>query len=180
MSRGFAVPSDLPFSGIEMFRERAFPFPLLYVPEPLAVFTITLQTGRSQSVYEWFLLQSLAGGSFLKYCDDGLRRDAFAFFRSSLPNSTSPLLAGLLLNGCLRLALQNTKLMDWVFLFKAIVRRPAFARVFFQRSKFKDWQDFIDRNTQQRFLGMSTCVCKARGESAAGASANEAGSAKLI
>jgi hypothetical protein len=152
MNRGFAVPTDLPFSGIEIFRERAFPFPLLYEPAPLAVFTVTRQTGRTDSAYEWFLLLSLAGGSFLKYCEKSVLLDAFAYYRSMVPNSTNPLLAGLLMNGCLRLVLQNTKPMDWVRLFKAIARRPAFAQVFFQRSKFKAWQDFIDKNTQQRFL----------------------------
>lgn len=152
MNKGLVLPSDLPFSAIEMFRDRAFPYPLLYVPEPLAVFTITLQTGRSASVYEWFLLQSLAAGSFLKFCDRDFVARAFKHWRSSKPRSTSPLLMGLLMNGCLGLALKNSKLTDWFFLFKAVLRHPHLAWVPVEVSRRREWSDFLDRNTRQRFL----------------------------
>lgn len=151
-NKDLVLPSDLPFSAIEMFRDRAFPYPLLYVPEPLAVFTVTLKTGRSASVYEWFLLQSLAAGSFLKFCDGGLIARTFEYWRSSKPRSTNPLLMGLLMNGCLGLALHNAKLADWLLLFKALLRRPHLAWVLMEKPRCKGWSEFLDRNTRQRFL----------------------------
>ncbi|MDI1284452.1 MAG: glycosyltransferase [Reyranella sp.] len=152
MTKGLVLPADLPFSAIELFRDRAFPYPLLYVPEPLAVFTMTLQTGRSASMYEWFLMQSLAAGSFLKFCDGGLVARTFEYWRSSKPRSTNPLLMGLLMNGCLGLALQNAKVADWLLLFKAVLRRPHFVWVLTERPRHRRWSDFLDRNTRQRFL----------------------------
>lgn len=152
LNKGLVLSYDLPFSAIEMFRDRAFPYPLLYVPEPLAVFTITRQTGRSDSVYEWFLLQSLAAGSFLKFCDQDFVARAFEHWRSSKPRSTNPLLMGLLLNGCLGLALRSANLVDWLSLFKAVLRRPYLAWILTERSRRGRWLDFLDTNTRQRFL----------------------------
>lgn len=151
MNKGLVLPPDLPFSAIEMFRERAFPQPLLYVPEPLAAFTITLRTGRSESAYEWFLLQSLAAASFLKFCDRDLVHEAFEFWRSTSPRSTNPLLMGLLMNGCFGVAFRNARFTDWYFLFKALLKRPWFAWVLVEKRKRGKWLDFLDENTRRRF-----------------------------
>ena len=152
MNKGLILPSDLPFSAIEMFRDRAFPYPLLYVPEPLAVFTITLQTGRSDSAYEWFLLQSLAAGSLLKFSDSDFIVKAFEHWRASAPRSTNPLLMGLLLNGCFSIALRNANLFDWLFLARAVLRRPYLSWILVEKLRRRGWSKFLDRNTRQRFL----------------------------
>ncbi len=152
MSKGLVLPADLPFSAIEMFRERIFPYPLLYVPEPLAVFTVTLRTGRSDSAYEWFFLQSLAAGSFLKFCDPDFIARAFEFGRSTRTRSTNPLVMGLLMNGRVIAALKYAGFVDWFFLFRTLLKRPRFTWVFVEKRRRREWSDLLDRNTRQRFI----------------------------
>lgn len=152
MNKGLTLPADLPFSAIEMFRDRAYPYPLLYVPEPLAVFTNTQQTGRSDSVYEWLLMQSLAAASFLRFCEQGFIADIFSHYRSAEPRATNPLLLGLLMEGRLGVALRHATPADWLLLLKAIVRRPHLLRILVPTSKERNWMDFLDRNTRQRFI----------------------------
>ena len=45
----YETPPDLPFSGMEAFRERMLGHPLLYVPQPLAVYARTLGTARTDT-----------------------------------------------------------------------------------------------------------------------------------
>src|SRR5690606_35912596 len=54
----FLIP-DIPFGRTEAFRERTFPHPLLYVPQPLAHFAVTRQSARPSRSPEWEALQTM-------------------------------------------------------------------------------------------------------------------------
>ena len=62
----FTTP-NVPFAVIEPFRERLFPYPLMFLPQPLANFAVTLHTERSKDRAEWVALQVMLAASFLKH-----------------------------------------------------------------------------------------------------------------
>ncbi|HEY1796210.1 MAG TPA: glycosyltransferase family A protein [Stellaceae bacterium] len=150
----YETPGDWPFGGIEHWRERMIGHPLLYVQEPLAVFSRTLETARTEGRREWAKAQVLLAASFVKHSAfDAARLAALlADARASRPPATTPLLiAGLIEPRCRRLLLQS-RWRDWLLLLRGACRRPAILWHMLRcRRRHPDWWRGLDRHTEARF-----------------------------
>lgn len=151
--QNFGTP-NIPIAMVEMVRERMFPFPLLFVPRPIANFARTLQTARSKRRETWTILQCMLTGTYVKHarCSDaqiaGLWNDA----RASWPPTTTTLLLTSFLEPSCRKLRHPATLRDWLLLLRGMLFRPTvFLRVLMSVRQHRDWWDFLDRHTAARF-----------------------------
>jgi glycosyltransferase involved in cell wall biosynthesis len=149
----FQTPA-VPLSAIEAFRERAFPHPMIFVPDPLADFTITRQTARANDRHEWALVQSMLVATFLKHAprNDAQHAQWWSACRSARPPRTNPLLlASLAEPGC-RWLRRHANPIDWLRLVKSVVRHPSLpSQIRQSRRTHADWWEFLDRHTARRY-----------------------------
>jgi len=149
----YSIP-DVPISVTEMFRERTFPFPLVFVPQPLANFALTLHTARSADRGEWAAMQSMLAATFVKHAgyDDRQLEALWTRARAQHPPTTSVLLLASFLDpSCLGLR-RHACWRDWLLLVRGTLRRPwVLRRVLGVRRQNADWWDFLDRSTADRF-----------------------------
>lgn len=151
--QNFKTP-DIPSAVVEMFRERAFSFPLLFVPQPLANFSRTLETARSQDRAEWTALQTMLAATYLKYAcrEEGGSRRAWEWARAQTPPTTTTLLLASLISpecGGLR---RHARLEDWMLMLRGVLGRPrVFLHVLRAIRRHPDWWRFLDGNTAARF-----------------------------
>jgi hypothetical protein len=144
VSRYLAVPSTTPVDIIEPFRERAFRYPLVLVPEPLANFALTQETTRSRHAGDWLESQTLQAASFLKHvCLDAAATERLWHTRreASPPATATLFFAGLLelQSGLLR----SATIRDWLRFFCGLIRHPRLAARAFtaRRRKAELWKD---------------------------------------
>ena len=144
----------VPIALVEAFRERLFPYPLVYVPEPLAQFTRTRQTARSEDRGEWAITQTMLAATFLKHAAYGdaqlvaLWQEA----RSRQPPATGTLLLASYAEPACRTLRRHARPIDWLRLLRGLVRRPAlFSQVMGSRRRHADWWQFLDTATAARF-----------------------------
>ncbi len=149
----FSIP-PVPFAVVEMFRERLFPYPLVFVPRPLAHFSVTRQSERSRNPAEWAVLQTMLAATFLKHagCPPEVLDEIWSAARAARPPDTAALLfASMLEPGCRGLR-RHARVVDWWRLFRSSVRRPAvFLAVLRSRRRHRDWWDWLDRHTAACF-----------------------------
>ncbi|TWR25194.1 glycosyltransferase [Mucilaginibacter pallidiroseus] len=62
----YAVPDNALLNAVELIRERSFEHPLLFHAKPLANFSITKTTNRTNIPYHWIAVQCLMLASFVK------------------------------------------------------------------------------------------------------------------
>jgi glycosyltransferase involved in cell wall biosynthesis len=151
--QNFAIP-EVPFAVIEMFRERAFPHPLILIPRPLAHYCLTLASARSDDRAEWASLQAMLTGTFLKYAHYGEGRLAavWAAARAENPPTTTILLFASFVEPSCRSLRRYARWRDWVLLARGIIWRPSVLwRVLAGRRRHGDWWDFLEQNTRKRF-----------------------------
>lgn len=125
-SNPYQIPEETPFEGMEAARERAFPFPLLFVPQVQANFALTRTTARSTQAISWVQIQTLLAGSALKYesPDDPHLQSWWELARSKPAKSTATLFfAALACPGCLPI-LRYAAIADWIFFFLFCVKHP--------------------------------------------------------
>ncbi len=150
--QSFKIPA-VPQAVIEMFRERVFPYPLIYIPEPLVNFSRTLKSERSSDPTEWAVVQSLLAATFLKHVrpSDPELGNLLSIARARRPPETTTLLyAGLIDPACRRIW-GFTTAQDWIVLLRGLVRRPGLAmRILGARARHSDWWDFLDRHTARQ------------------------------
>lgn len=138
------VPSTTPLDIIEPVRERAFRYPLVFIPEPLGNFALTRDTARSPAAGNWLESQTLQAASFLRH----VRLDAagaahlWQARRAASPPATAPLFfAGLLesKSGFLRGATGR----DWLRFFRGLLRHPwlAVRALTARRRRAELWND---------------------------------------
>lgn len=151
--RNFGTP-NIPIAMVEMVRERMFPFPLLFVPRPVANFARTLQTARSKRRETWTILQCMLTGTFVKHARyseaqiAGLWKDA----RASRPPTTTTLLMASFLEPSCRKLRREAGWRDWLLLLRGMLFRPSiFLRVLLSRRLHRDWWNFLDKHTAARF-----------------------------
>lgn len=151
-SDDFRLPEDLPIAAMELFRDRMLPYPLLYVPQPLATFSITRATVRPKSVVEWTAIQAMTAASFLSH--GSLSRSEFAGFleeaRKSSPPSTNSLLLGCLLAGKSEYT-RAFHASDWLHLAQAMLHHPSMALTLSIKRRRRTWWDFISSHTARQF-----------------------------
>ena len=149
----FTTP-DVPIAVVEMFRERLFAHPLLFVPRPLAHFSRTLQTARSRSPGEWATLETMLVATFLKHArlDQVRLGEVWAEARAARPPRTTALLLASLVEPSCRPLRAWARPHDWLRLGRGVVRRPLLLwRVLGSRRRHPDWWEFLDRATAARF-----------------------------
>ncbi len=149
----FATPA-VPIAAVELFRERAFPHPLLLVTAPLANFSITLQSARSQDVGEWAEVQTALAATFLKHAGyDAVRLgEIWAAARAQRAPATSTLLFVGLVEPACRSILRHATAADWLRLTRGLIRRPGvLRRVLRSRESHSEWWRFLERHTAARF-----------------------------
>jgi len=145
---------EVPLAAVEMFRERLFRFPLIRVPRPLANFSVTRSTSRSDDRAEWAVVQAMLAASFLKHARYKPARMAELCrgARAARPPTMSSLLSASFLEPACRDIRDHATPADWYRIVRGAVRRPwAMLRVLRARSRHADWWDFLDRNTALRF-----------------------------
>jgi glycosyltransferase involved in cell wall biosynthesis len=157
----FSTPL-IPISLVEAFRERLFPYPLVFVPQPLARFTVTRTTARSTDHAEWAELQMMLAATFLKYAPFTREEIArlYADFRSRRPPTTSALLFAGLTDPACRPLLRAAHPIDWLRLLRGALRRPGVpGRLLQSRRRHSDWWSFLDRHTAARFSAQRGTQC---------------------
>lgn len=145
---------EVPIAVVEMFRERLFPHPLLFVPRPLANFSITLLTARSQDRGEWAALQTMLAATFLKHAlyDDARLEALWTAARESRPPRTTTLLLASLMEPSCRTMLRHARASDWLLLGRGLARRPYLVpRILLSRRRHASWWEFLDRASAERF-----------------------------
>ena len=149
----FTTPA-VPIALVEAFRERLFPYPLVYMPEPLAQFTRTRQTARSEDRGEWAITQTMLAATFLKHAayDDTQLAALWQEARSRQPPATGTLLLASYVEPACRALRRHARPIDWIRMLRGLVRRPAlFSQVMASRRRRADWWQFLDAATAARF-----------------------------
>jgi glycosyltransferase involved in cell wall biosynthesis len=84
----YIIPDSCDFSIIEGVRERAFEYPIFLSGKPLANFSQTLQTNRSNDPLSWTCSQLLLLGSFIEGANDKTTtfKETLAFYRGQRPS----------------------------------------------------------------------------------------------
>jgi glycosyltransferase involved in cell wall biosynthesis len=149
----FSTPA-VPIAVVEAFRERRFPYPLVYVPETLAQFTRTRHTARSDDRGEWAIVQTMLAATFLKHAAyTGPQLAAlWADARRRWPPATGTLLLASFAEPACRPHRRHARAVDWLRLTRGLARRPTLlARVVGSKKRHADWWRFLDDATQARF-----------------------------
>jgi hypothetical protein len=149
----YPTPEDWPFFAVDAFRERMIPHPLLYVPQPLAVWAATLQTARSETRADVEIVQTILAATLIKHADDHLSpAKLFSELRARRPSCTNSLLFAAIVEPRCRNLLRHSTIGDWLLLLRCIVRRPnVLWQVVRSRWRHVDWWQVIDQNTFMRF-----------------------------
>ena len=147
--RDFRTP-EVPISATEIFRERAFPHPLVVTPKPLANFTITQTTARTSDVAEWAEVQAALVATFAQV-SKGAHQALWDSARSKSPSGAPTLIwAGLLDSDC-RSLLREATLSEWLAVVRGAMRRPALVwRLLRSRNRHADWWRYLERHTHER------------------------------
>jgi Glycosyl transferase family 2 len=152
---GASYPTPaIPFAGVEPYRERLIPHPLLYVPSPLAHFAVTRQSARSRDLAEWSAYQTVLLGSFVRQArlDAAGYRALWRHYHSQTPAPTGAFLfAGMLWKEC-RPFLRLARLRDWIRFLTGIAAHPIRAWAALRVAvRHPDWLEILNRNTAERF-----------------------------
>ncbi|HUR56201.1 MAG TPA: glycosyltransferase [Opitutaceae bacterium] len=149
----FSTPA-VPIALVEAFRERRFPYPLVFVPEPLAQFTITRATARSQDRAEWAVLQTMLAATYLKHASPAAteRVALWQRAREQQPPATGTLFLAAFAEPACRAGLRHARVADWIRWMRGAVRHPrVLPRVLGSRRRHADWWQFLDRATAEQF-----------------------------
>jgi Glycosyl transferase family 2 len=150
----YLTPPGWPFAFVEAIRERMMPHPLLYISQPLAVYSLTLQTARTRSRAEWVVTQSLLAATFIRRLDPSILRivDLVADAQTKSAPATNPLIFSAIIEPSCRPILRFAKASDWLLFLRSIIRRPQILwHVLLSRHRHHDWWDLLDHHTAQRF-----------------------------
>lgn len=122
----YVIPDSTPFVVTEAVRERAFHYPILFVPENLANFAITRTTSRTENLEIWGQMQTLLAASFFKDVpvEEDTLRDIWCKARSQPPRSTGTLLFAALICSKCRKLLRYATIGDWAFFIASCLKRP--------------------------------------------------------
>jgi hypothetical protein len=151
--QSFLTP-NVPIAAVEMFRERLFPYPLVFVPSPLANFSITLRTSRSDDRAEWATVQTMLAATFLKHAgyDDSRVAALWEEARARRPPSSSTLLLASIVEPACRSLARHARATDWLLLLRGIIRRPlVLLSVLRSRRSLKGWWEFLDQAAARQF-----------------------------
>jgi len=144
----------IPFAGVESYRERMVPHPLVYLPQPLAFFSRTLQTARTHAASEWGAFQTTLAATFLRHgaYKETQLGEIWTYFKHQQPPMTNELIAAGLVVREARLLLRLAGFGDWFRFFINAGRHPLSTihklRV---RTEHSDWWNQLDQLAAARF-----------------------------
>ena len=150
----YPTPADWPLAAIEPLRERMMLHPLLYVPEPLALFAKTRQSARSESRAEWAIIQTMLAATFFKHShySDARISAIFSDARAKQPPITNMFLFAALIEPTCRDLLRHSNVGDWLLLLRGLLRRPnVLWEVLRSRRRHAEWWRLLDQYTAARF-----------------------------
>lgn len=157
-AQDFRIPA-VPFGVIEPFRERLFPHPLLLVTRPLATFSITRQTARSNDGAEWAETQAMLAATFFIDCPWDAARWAHVWeqARAQRPPATTNLILAALADRRARPLLRQARWTDWRVVLRGFVRRPGlYFRIRRSRRTHPDWWQFLEEACARQWRGQAT------------------------
>ena len=150
----FYPTPKIPFGCVEAFRERMFRHPLVYVTQPLATFTITVQTARQHDLGEWGAARVALAATFVKHAQldaVGLAQ-LCAHHREQSPPTTDTLIAAAFACPEAWPLFRFFRFIDWFRFMKSSLRHPcATWRALSVRARHPNWWDLLDRQTSLRF-----------------------------
>jgi len=145
---------DIPFAGVESYRERMVPHPMVYVPQPLAFFARTLQTARANAFADWGAFQVTLAATFLRHCaqKDTQFREIWNHFKHQQQPMTNELIAAGLVCREARPLLRLAGFGDWFHFLVNAGRHPlSTLHKLRLRTEHPDWWNLLDRQTAARF-----------------------------
>lgn len=149
------VPPTTDFAATEGYRERMFPFPVMFVPERLGNFALTLGTSRTADPAIGTLSGALQAGSLLACTnpgDEALRKTWSQVSNPGRERGSSHMLfyAALFFPECRRL-LRFASFNDWLFFMAYSARHPlrAMRTIHLHREKQNE-KEFLMRHTRAR------------------------------
>jgi hypothetical protein len=147
------LPLNMRFDFADPARERAMPHPLLFVPQPLVNFSLTLGTARTQSrtgLPEHYVLML---DNFFRHVspDDTVVRSIWAAARTSTVRATDKLLlAGLYAPAC-RPLLRHATLGEWAAFIASQLRHPRSCwNALHAGARYPELAAYLDRHTRTR------------------------------
>lgn len=148
------TPGDLPFSGMEAFRERLIRHPFVYVAEPLATYAQTRTSARDVDGYRWGEIQTLLLATYVR--NSGLNaagiRELWTHLRQQSPPPTNIALHAALSDPACRPLLQGAAPSDWLRYFRTWIGRPRAAWACVRaRINHPEWWRMLDTATSERF-----------------------------
>jgi len=159
----YRIPT-VPFSTIEMFRERVFPHPMIFVRRPLANFSVTLSTERSADGQAYGEALAVLAASFFAAADlsDKALSEMMQRGRLNTPPPTHTLLNAALLEPKARAFFRMATISELLHWMASLVRRPLlFGRLLMSRRIHADWWTFLNRYTAERFAESRAGVSQA-------------------
>jgi hypothetical protein len=153
---GLKVPLKTRTDFVEPVRERAFPHPLLFVPDPLANFAMTLGSARNSSRSGLVEHQVLLMASFFAHArpDDSAVKAIWAAARASSVRSTDVLLLSALYARECQPLLRYARLREWWLCIAAQARHPiSFWHAMRAGRRYPELRSYLDRHTLERSAG---------------------------
>jgi hypothetical protein len=152
--QGSMVPLSTDFAATEAYRERMYPFPILFVPERLGNFALTRGTSRSADPALSTMAQALLAGSLYTSTnpsDDELREAWVRASNEGGPRASHVLFySALFFPDCRRL-LRFAGLSDWLWFLAYSVRRPGrLLRTVRLHQERQDEKEFLMHHTRKR------------------------------
>jgi len=150
----YVLPDVTPFQAVELFRERSFRYPLLFVPRPLVNYALTRDTARDrEGAGTWDDVQTLAAASFAKHvaADDATWRRIWHESRCMRPKHSITLLLASMQDPDCRFLRQHAKAGDWLALAWHCLKHPRRAwRSAHVATNHPELWEFLDRETAAR------------------------------
>jgi glycosyltransferase involved in cell wall biosynthesis len=149
---------DIPLAGIESYRDRMFPYPLVYLPQPLAHFAQTLQTARSGASAAWGAFQVALAVTFLRHgCfNTDQLKEVWTHFKNQRPPMTNELFAAAFICREARVLIRFSNTTDWFrFLLNTVCHPLSFLHKLRVRTEHPVWWNELNRLTASRFAEAS-------------------------
>jgi glycosyltransferase involved in cell wall biosynthesis len=147
------TPLSIRLDFVEPVRERAFQHPIMLIHQPLANFSVTLNTNRSKSIvgiHEHYVLLLSSYFKFVKP-NSQLRIDIWNEIRMSPVRATNKLIyAGLLDKNC-RFLLKSATLSDIIFFVLYNIKRPIILyRCIFAKRLYSELWNYLIKHTEKQ------------------------------
>ncbi len=140
----------IPVTGVEAYRERLFPGPLVFVPEALARFTLTRSTARARDRREWTALQTGLVATFARCAPPARAAELWAHARSTRPSMAGLLIQAGLADPACRHLLKSVRPREGLRWLAGALRHPGPALAAL-RCRRAPWWPHLAAATRARF-----------------------------